>query len=90
MPTDERARVERAAAALTALERDVLALSAGRGLRTVEIARRFGISERRAERILARALRKFDRALARHDRMTAGSMVRAAGVGVLGLVRRCR
>ena len=45
------------------LERDVLVLSAGHGLRNDEIAARLGLSERRAERILAQALRKFDRAL---------------------------
>jgi DNA-directed RNA polymerase specialized sigma24 family protein len=56
-------RVERAAAALNPLERDVLVLSAGLGLRACEIAERLGIGERRAERLLARALRKFDRAL---------------------------
>ena len=56
-------RVERAAAALSSLERQVLVLSAGHGLRNDEIAARLGLGERRAERILARALRKFDRAL---------------------------
>lgn len=56
-------RIERAAAALSTLERQVLVLSAGRRLRNAEIAARLGISERRAERILARALRKFDRAM---------------------------
>ena len=58
----EADRVARAASALSQLERHVLALSAGRRLRNAEIATRLGISERRAERILARALRKFDRA----------------------------
>ena len=56
-------RVERAAAVLTPLERDVLVLSAGRHLRTGEIAARLGIPQWRAERLLARALRKFDRAM---------------------------
>lgn len=60
---DEQERVERAAAALSRLEREVLALSAGHHLHNDEIARRLGISERRAERLLARALRKFDRAM---------------------------
>ena len=59
----EAERVARAAAVLSALERDVLSLSAGQGLRTAEIAARLEISERRAERLLARALHKFDRAL---------------------------
>ena len=56
-------RVERAAATLSPIERQVLVLSARHGLRIHEIAARLGLSERRAERILARALRKFDRAL---------------------------
>jgi RNA polymerase sigma factor (sigma-70 family) len=59
----ESERVERAAAALSPLEREVLVLSAGHGLRNHEIAARLGISERRALRILARALRKFARAM---------------------------
>jgi DNA-directed RNA polymerase specialized sigma24 family protein len=66
-PRSDTGRVERAAAALTALERETLALSAGLGLGSGEIARRLGVSERRAERLLARALWKFDRAL-RPDR----------------------
>ena len=53
--------VERAAAALSPLERQVLVLSAGYRLRNADIAARLGISERRAERLLSRALRKFDR-----------------------------
>ena len=68
MPTDiEHERVERAAAALSPLEREVLVLSAGHGLPNREIAARLGISERRAEHLLARALRKFDRALRKFD-----------------------
>jgi RNA polymerase sigma factor (sigma-70 family) len=69
MPSDvehsclERERVERAAATLSLLEREVLVLSAGHGLRNAAIAARLGISERRVERILARALRKFSRAM---------------------------
>jgi RNA polymerase sigma factor (sigma-70 family) len=59
----ELARVERASAALTPLERDVLVLSAGRGMDCAAIAARLGIRQARAERLLARALRKFDRAL---------------------------
>ena len=66
--TAEVERVERAAAALLPLEREVLVLSAGHHLRNEEIAARLGISERRAERLLARALRKFDRALERQER----------------------
>lgn len=60
-------RLEQAAARLSPLERDVLVLSAGHGLRNDEIAARLGLSERRAERVLARALRKFDRALRTED-----------------------
>ena len=62
-PASGRDAVERAAVALSPLEREVLALSAGKGLRNAEIAAALGISERRAERILARALRKFSRAM---------------------------
>ena len=62
-PLSEQERVERAAAALSPLEREVLILSAGRGMRNAEIAASLGISERRAERLLARALRKFARAM---------------------------
>jgi RNA polymerase sigma factor (sigma-70 family) len=62
-PSSERERVERAAAILSRLEHEVLVLSAGHGLRTAEIASRLGISEGRVERILARALRKFSRAM---------------------------
>jgi RNA polymerase sigma factor (sigma-70 family) len=64
----EVSRVERAAACLSPLERDVLALSAGHGWRNAEIAAALGISERRAERVLARALRKFDRAIGQRPR----------------------
>ena len=56
-------RVENAAASLSALERDVLSLSAHAGLCNYDIAELLGISERRVEKLLARALRKFDRAL---------------------------
>jgi RNA polymerase sigma factor (sigma-70 family) len=63
MPTKLERCVERAAASLSPPERDVLVLSAGQGLRNHEIARRLGISKRRAERLLARALRKFDRSM---------------------------
>ena len=64
----EAERTERAARALSPIERQVLALSAGRRLRNADIAARLGISERRAERILVRALRKFDRALEERPR----------------------
>ena len=61
-------RVERAAAALSPLEREILTLSAGHGLRIADIAARLGLSVRRVERLLARALRKFDRAMEDHPR----------------------
>ena len=60
-------RLERAAARLSPLERQVLFLSAGLGLGNDQIAARLGLGERRAERILAAALRKFDRALRPRD-----------------------
>ena len=56
-------RLERAAARLRPLEREVLVLSARDGLRIDQIAERLGISRRRAERLLASAIRNFDRAL---------------------------
>jgi RNA polymerase sigma factor (sigma-70 family) len=61
-------RLERAAASLSSLELDVLVLSAGHGLSTGEIAARLGMIERRVRRLLARALRKFDRALEQGSR----------------------
>ena len=64
----EAERVKRAASILSPAERAILVLSAGHKLRNAEIASRLGISERRAERILARALRKFDRAMEERPR----------------------
>jgi RNA polymerase sigma factor (sigma-70 family) len=64
----EIARVERAAACLSPIEREILILSAAHKLDCLEIARRLGLSRKRAERILARALRKFDHALERGRR----------------------
>ena len=55
----------RAAERLKPLERDILALSAGRGMLIGDIALLLGLSERRVERILTKALYKFDRALER-------------------------
>lgn len=68
--TAERAEVERvarAAAALSSLEQEILVLSAGHRLRNAEIAARLGLTERRVERLLATALRKFARALERQE-----------------------
>jgi DNA-directed RNA polymerase specialized sigma24 family protein len=50
------------------LERRVLELSAADGLDNHAIADRLGISLRRVQRLLARALIKFDRALDRDRR----------------------
>ncbi len=61
-------RVSRAAEKLKPVERDILALSAGRGLPIAEIASLLGTSERRVELLLARALYKFDYALERQSR----------------------
>lgn len=61
-------RLEEAASRLQPLERDVLALSAGEGLRNDEIAARLGISAAAAERLLSRALVALDRALERQER----------------------
>ena len=61
----ELGRVRRAAEKLKPLEREVLAMSAGRGLLVGDIALQLGIGERRVERLLARALYKFDWALER-------------------------
>ena len=55
--------LERAAGRLSPMERTILLLSAAAGLRNNEIAARLGLSVRRVERILGRALAKFDRAL---------------------------
>jgi len=64
----ELQRVERAASVLSPLERELLVLSAGHRLRNSEIAARLAISESRVERILARAVRKFDRAMDKNPR----------------------
>jgi RNA polymerase sigma factor (sigma-70 family) len=61
--TDEIGQLERAAASLSPVERQVLILSAGHGLVTRKIALRLGLSEKRVERLLANALTKFDSGL---------------------------
>ena len=58
----------RAAARLSRRERHVLALSAGQGRSVAEIAAGLGLTSRQAERLLARAIASFDRALDRECR----------------------
>ena len=65
-PTPER--LEEAAKCLRPLEREVLILSARERLSNGEIAERLGISPDAAERLLASALRRLDRALERQER----------------------
>ena len=61
-------RLEKAAAELRPIEREVLVLSAREDLSSAEIAARLGITAENAERLLARALCSLDRALARQCR----------------------
>lgn len=61
-------RLERAASRLRPVEREVLGLSAREHMSNQEIAARFGITVRAAERILAKALCRLDRALERQER----------------------
>ena len=65
-PTLER--LEKAAVGLRPLEREVLILGAGEHLSNEQIAERLGITSSAAQRVLARALRKLDRALERQAR----------------------
>jgi DNA-binding CsgD family transcriptional regulator len=58
-------RLRDTASSLRPIEREVLVLSARERLSIDEIAARLGITTRAAERLLARALRRFDRALER-------------------------
>jgi RNA polymerase sigma factor (sigma-70 family) len=62
------ARIEKAAKCLRPDEREVLFLSARERLLIADIAKRLGISPEAAERLLARALDRLDRALARQER----------------------
>lgn len=61
-------RLERAATKLRLIEREVLVLSAREGLPNDEIAARLGITPEAAERLLAKALCRLDRALERQRR----------------------
>lgn len=64
----EFGRVRRAAKKLKPLERDLLIMSAGRGLPAGDIASLLGMNERRVVRLLAIAIYKFDCALEREGR----------------------
>ena len=66
-PTAEQ--LERAASSLSPVEREVLALSARDGLSNDDIAARLGITAEAADRLLARAICRFDQALERRDRL---------------------
>lgn len=61
-------RLEEAIARLSAIERDVLLLSAREGLRTDQIAERLGLSGDAVKHRLANALCNLDRLLDRPDR----------------------
>jgi RNA polymerase sigma factor (sigma-70 family) len=61
-------RIDKAAAKLRPLERQLLVLSAAEGLSNSEIAARLGTSLQSVERLLAAALRKLDRELERQER----------------------
>ncbi len=68
LPSPDPDELETALGSLCALERQVLLLAARDKLRTDAIAERMGITPQRVERLLARALRKLDRALERPRR----------------------
>lgn len=61
-------RLEKAASTLLPIEREVLVLSARERLSNEEIAARLGVSVQAAERLLARAICRLDRALERQAR----------------------
>lgn len=61
-------RLEKAASSLRPIEREVLSLSARERLSNGEIAARLSITSEAAERLLARALCRLDRALERQER----------------------
>ena len=60
-------RLEQAAKSLRPIEREVLVLSARERLSNDEIALRLGIEPQAAERLLANALLRLDRALSLQD-----------------------
>ena len=61
-------RLESAASSLHPIEREVLVLSARERLSIDEIAARLGVAPQAVERLLAKALRRLDRALERQER----------------------
>lgn len=61
-------RLEKAASSLRPIEREVLVLSSRERLSNDEIAARLGITPEAAERLLAKALCRLDRALERQER----------------------
>jgi RNA polymerase sigma factor (sigma-70 family) len=61
-------RLEKAASSLRPIEREVLVLSARERLSNKEIAARLGVSVEAAERLLARAICRIDRAIERQQR----------------------
>lgn len=67
-PTLTPERLKQAAARLRPLEREALVLSGRERLSNDEVAERLGITTEAAERLLAKALRKLDRALDRQER----------------------
>jgi len=58
-------RLAWAASRLRRVEREVLALGSGEGLRNDEIAARLGMTPKAVERVLARAVRRLDRLIER-------------------------
>ena len=67
-PTVTFERLESAVSSLHPIEREVLVLSARERLSIDEIAARLGVAPQVAERLLAKALCKLDRALERQER----------------------
>ena len=61
-------QLEKAAECLAPIEREVLVLSARERLSSRDIAARLGVTPRKAERILARAIRKLVAAIDRQER----------------------